>query len=149
MIEDDNDSNWSDDPDSDTSSIASEDLRPVQVSHDILELRLPHVGKRLGHRSLARYYRQNLRPEKLISHGEQTHRLMIEGLSVVGGRGAIGVRKFGERSMMVEMSKRRHAEREARRFRDQREREQFRTGVAFRKTAEYKKYYRGMCSIIG
>jgi hypothetical protein len=74
---------------------------------------------------------------------------MIEGPSVVGGRGAIGVRKFGERSMMVEMSKRRHAEREARRFRDQRERDQFRTGVAFRKTAEYKKYYRGMCSIIG
>jgi hypothetical protein len=74
---------------------------------------------------------------------------MIEGPSVVGGRGAFGVRRFGERSMMVEMSKRRHAERESRRFRDQREREQFRTGVAFRKTAEYKKYYRGTCSIIG
>jgi hypothetical protein len=63
--------------------------------------------------------------------------------TMVGGRGAIGVRKFGERSMMVELSKRRHAERESRRFRDQREREQFRTGVAFRKTAEFKKFYRG------
>ena len=46
--------------------------------------------------------------------------------------------------MMVEISKRRHAEREARRFRDQREKEEFRMQVAFRKTAEYKKYYRGM-----
>jgi pre-60S factor REI1 len=147
-VDDDNDSNWSDDPDSDTSSIASEDLRPVQVTHDILELRLPHLGKRLGHRSLARYYRQNLRPDRVVSSGEATHRLLLEapggGTTAVGGRTAIGVRKFGERSMMVEASKRRHAERESRRFRDQREREQFRTGVAFRKTAEFKKYYRGL-----
>jgi pre-60S factor REI1 len=147
VMDDDNDSNWSDDPDSDTSSIASEDLRPVQVTHDVLELRLPHLGKRLGHRSLARYYRQNLRPEKAISSGEHTHQLMLEapgGATSLGGKVAIGVRKFGERSMMVEASKRRHAERESRRFRDQREREQFRTGVAFRKTAEFKKYYRGI-----
>ena len=145
VVEDDNDANWSDDPDSDTSSIASEDLRPVQVTHDVLGLRLPHVGKRLGHRSLARYYRQNLRPERVVSPGEQTHRLLLEGPGgvTIGGKTAIGVRKFGARSMMVEASKRRHAEREARRFRDQREREQFRTGVAFRKTAEFKKYYRG------
>jgi hypothetical protein len=69
---------------------------------------------------------------------------MIEAPGVTApGRHAIGVRKFGERSMMVEISKRRHAERESRRFRDQREREQFRTGVAFRKTAEFKKFYRG------
>ena len=146
VVEDDNDSSWSDDPDSDTSSIASEDLRPVQVTHDVLELRLPHVGKRLGHRTLARYYRQNLRPERSVSSGEQTHRLLLEGPGgvTVGGKTAIGVRKFGERSMMVEASKRRHAERESRRFRDQREREQFRTGVAFRKTAEFKKYFRGV-----
>ena len=146
VVDDDNDSEWSDDPDDDASSVASEDLRPVQVSHDILELRLPHVGKRLGHRSLARYYRQNLRPEKPISQGENTHRLMIEasGFAGAGARGHIGVRKFGERSMMVEMSKRRHAERESRRFRDQREREQFRTAVAFRKTGEFKKFYRGI-----
>jgi len=144
IVEDDNDSNWSDDPDSDTSSIASDILQPVHTSHDILELRLPHLGKRLGHRSLARYYRQNLRPEKIVTQGEQTHRLMIEGPSVAAGRPAMGVRRFGDRSMMVEVSKRRHAEREARRFRDQREREQFRTGVAFRKTAEFKKYYRGI-----
>jgi len=146
VVEDDNDSSWSDDPDSDTSSIASEDLRPVQVTHDVLELRLPHVGKRLGHRSLARYYRQNLRPERPESSGEQTHRLLLEGPGgvTVGSKTAIGVRKFGERSMMVEASKRRHAERESKRFRDQREREQFRTGVAFRKTAEFKKYYRGV-----
>ena len=144
-VEDDNDSQWSDDPDDDASSVASEDLRPVQVSHDILELRLPHVGKRLGHRSLARYYRQNLRPERVISSGENTHRLMIESSGLKGtGRSAIGMRKFGERSMMVEMSKRRHAERESRRFRDQREREQFRTAVAFRKTGEFKKFYRGI-----
>jgi pre-60S factor REI1 len=144
-VEEDNDSEWSDDPDDDASSVASEDLRPVQVSHDILELRLPHVGKRLGHRSLARYYRQNLRPEKPISSGENTHRLMIEASGLTStGRSAIGVRRFGERSMMVEMSKRRHAEREARRFRDQREREQFRTAVAFRKTGEFKKFFRGI-----
>jgi pre-60S factor REI1 len=146
VIDDDDDPAWSDDPDSDTSSIASEDLQPVQVTHDILELRLPHVGKRLGHRSLARYYRQNLRPEKLFTQGEQTHRLMIEAPTTLGGMGdgkLMGVRKFGERSMMLEVSKRKHAEREARRFRDQREREQFRTGVAFRKTAEFKKFYRG------
>jgi pre-60S factor REI1 len=141
-VDDDNDSQWSDDPESDTSSVASEDLRPIQVSHDILELRLPHLGKRLGHRSLARYYRQNLRPERLESQGEQTHRMITDGPGVAP-RQPIGVRKFGERSMMVEMSKRRHAERESRRFRDQREREQFRTGVAFRKTAEFKKFYRG------
>jgi len=146
VVDDDNDSNWSDDPDSDTSSIASEDLRPVQVTHDVLELRLLHLGKRLGHRSLARYYRQNLRPERDVSSGEQTHRLLLEapgGGVTMGAKTAIGVRKFGERSMMVEASKRRHAERESRRFRDQREREQFRTGVAFRKTAEFKKFYRG------
>lgn len=143
-VDDDDDSQWSDDPEDDASSVASEDLRPVQVSHDILELRLPHAGKRLGHRSLARYYRQNLRPEKVISSGENTHRLMIESSGLTGtGRTAIGVRRFGERSMMVEMSKRRHAERESRRFRDQREREQFRTAVAFRKTGEFKKFYRG------
>jgi len=63
--------------------------------------------------------------------------------TMVGRRGAIGVRKFGERSMMVELSKRRHAERESRRFRDQREQEEFRTGVAFRKTAQFKRFYRG------
>jgi pre-60S factor REI1 len=144
-IEDDNDSEWSDDPDSDTDSIASEDLQPVQITHDDLELRLPHSGKRLGHRSLARYYRQNLRPEKPMSQGEQTHRLMIEHPSLSpGGKNALGVRKFGDRSMMVEASKRRKAERETKKFRDQREREQFRIGIAFRKTAEFKKYYRGM-----
>src|SRR5579871_458593 len=147
VMEDDNNSDWSDDDDN--SSIASEDLLPVQIStHDLLELRLPHAGKRLGHRSLARYYRQNLRPDRHLSQGEQTHRLMIEapGSSALTGgpQQVMGVRKFGERSMMVEASKRRHAEREARKFRDQREREQFRTGVAFRKTAEFKKYYRGM-----
>jgi pre-60S factor REI1 len=147
-VDDDNDSQWSDDPDDDASSVASEDLRPVQVSHDILELRLPHVGKRLGHRSLARYYRQNLRPEKPISSGENTHRLMIEASGLTAPtRGAIGVRRFGERSLMVEMSKRRHAERESRRFRDQREREHFRTAVAFRKTAEFKKFFRGTVSM--
>lgn len=139
VIDDDNDSNWSDDPDSDTTSIASDNLRPVQLEH---ELRLPHSGKRLGHRSLARYYRQNLRPEKAVSAGEQTHRLMIEGVG--GERALVGVRRLGERSMMVEGSRRRFAEKEARRFRDQREREQFRIGVAFRKTAEFKKYFRGM-----
>jgi len=144
IVDDDDDSNWSDDPDSDTSSIASDILQPVHTSHDILELRLPHLGKRLGHRSLARYYRQNLRPEKLVTQGERTHRLMIEGPSLTAGRPAMGVRRFGDRSMLVEVSKRRHAEREARRFRDQREREQFRIGVAFRKTAEFKKYYRGI-----
>ena len=106
------------------------------------------MGKRLGHRSLARYYRQNLRPEKSVSQGEQTHHLMIEGSSAIGRRGAIGVRKFGERSLMVEISKRRHAERELRRFRDQREREQFLTGVAFRKTAEFKKFFRGISTIL-
>jgi pre-60S factor REI1 len=144
-VPEDDDSAWSDEDNSDSSSVASEDLRPVQVSHDMLELRLPHVGKRLGHRSLARYYRQNLRPEKLVTQGENTHRLMIESaVSVPGSRPPLGVRKFGERSMMVEMSKRRHAERESRRFRDQREREQFRIGVAFRKTAEFKKYFRGL-----
>lgn len=147
MVDDDDDPAWSDDPDSDTSSIASEDLRPVHVTHDILELRLPHVGKRLGHRSLARYYKQNLRPEKLFSQGEQTHRLMIEAPTASGGvvdKQVMGLRKFGDRSMMVEISKRRHAEREARRFRDQRELEEFKTGVAFRKTAEFKKFYRGL-----
>ena len=149
IVEDDNDSNWSDDPDSETSSIASDDLRPVQLEHSILELRLPHLGKRLGHRSLARYYRQNLRPEKLVTQGEQTHRLMLEGPTLATGRQAVGMRRFGDRSMMVEVSKRRHAEREARRFRDQREREQFRIGIAFRKTAEYKKYYRGMFCMKG
>jgi hypothetical protein len=144
-VPEDNDSEWSDEDNSDSSSVASEDLRPVQVSHDMLELRLPHVGKRLGHRSLARYYRQHLRPEKLVTQGENTHRLLIEAAGPTPGvRAPIGVRKFGERSMMVEMSKRRHAERESRRFRDQREREQFRIGVAFRKTAEFKKFYRGI-----
>src|SRR5271156_6952449 len=95
VVEDDNDSNWSDDPDSDTSSIASEDLRPVQVTHDVLELRLLHLGKRLGHRSLARYYRQNLRPERDVSSGEQTHRLLLEapgGGVTMGTKTAIGVR---------------------------------------------------------
>src|SRR5580698_1089732 len=96
-VDDDNDSNWSDDPDSDTSSIASDNLRPVQLEH---ELRLPHSGKRLGHRSLARYYRQNLRPEKPLSKGEQTHRLMIEGPG--GERAVVGVRRLGERSMIVD-----------------------------------------------
>jgi hypothetical protein len=144
--DDDNDSNWSDDPDSDTTSIASDDLRPVQLEH---ELRLPHSGKRLGHRSLARYYRQNLRPERVVTAGEQTHRLMIEGPQGSGGRAVVGVRRLGERSMMVDGSKRRFAERESRRFRDQREREQFRIGVAFRKTAEFKKYFRGMCVLEG
>jgi hypothetical protein len=113
----------------------------------MLELRLPHVGKRLGHRSLARYYRQNLRPEKAVSQGEQTHRLMIEGPAGFT-KGVVGVRKFGERSMMVEVSKRRKAEREARRFRDHRKKDEFRTEVAFRKTAEFKKYYRGISPII-
>ena len=150
IIEDDNNPEWSDDDSA--SSIASEDLTPVQIStHDLLELRLPHVGKRLGHRSLARYYRQNLRPERPVTQGEQTHRLMIEGpgsTMLAGGKHPIGVRKFGERSLMVEASKRRHAEREAKRFRDQREREQFRIGIAFRKTAEFKKFYRGMVSAV-
>jgi pre-60S factor REI1 len=148
VIEDDNDSEWSDDYDSDASSVASEDLGRVQITHDLLELRLPHVGKRLGHRSLARYYRQNLRPEKTLSQGEQTHRLMIEapGVSPGAPKKPFGIRKFGELSMMVEISKRRHAEREARRFRDQREKEDFRSGLALRKTAEFKKYYRGTIS---
>ena len=114
----------------------------------MLELRLPHVGKILGHRSLARYYRQNLRPERIIAQGEQTHRLMIEGpTNTVNSRQVVGIRKFGEKSMMVEASKRRQAEREARRFKDQKEREEFRIGVAFRKTAEFKKYYRGTATV--
>lgn len=144
VVDDDNDSEWSD---ADDDSIASEDIHSVQLStHDLLELRLPHAGKRLGHRSLARYYRQNLRPDRPISQGEHTHRLLIEApgsTALIGGKQPIGMRKFGERSMMVETSKRRHAEREAKKFRDQRNRENFRIGVAFRKTAEFKKYYRG------
>jgi pre-60S factor REI1 len=149
VVDDDNDSAWSDADDD--SSVASEDIHSVQLSpHDLLELRLPHSGKRLGHRSLARYYKQKLRPTRPISQGEQTHRLLIEApgsRALMHGKQPMGVRKFGERSMHVETSKRRHAEREAKKFRDQREREQFRIGIAFRKTAEFKKYYRGKLEI--
>jgi pre-60S factor REI1 len=145
VVEDDNDSNWSDDDSA--SSIASEDLQQVHLSRqDILELRLPHVGKVLGHRSLARYYRQNLRPTRVLRAGDQTHQLAIEdgpAHTLGASKAVIGVRKFGERSMMVEAAKRRHVEREARRFRDHRKREQQIMQIEFRRTAEHKSHYRG------
>ncbi|GMF63709.1 unnamed protein product [[Candida] boidinii] len=54
----------------DSASIASEDL-PQEISYvNGHELHLP-TGQVVGHRSLARYYRQNVKPEKELSEGHE------------------------------------------------------------------------------
>ncbi|KAH3675515.1 hypothetical protein WICMUC_002604 [Wickerhamomyces mucosus] len=57
--------------DDDVEEEEEEDL-PQQVSYnDGVELHLPN-GTRVGHRSLARYYRQNLRPDQVLTEGQGT-----------------------------------------------------------------------------
>ncbi|OWB86605.1 hypothetical protein B5S33_g5310 [[Candida] boidinii] len=59
------------DEDDDNVTIASEDL-PQEISYvNGHELHLP-TGQVVGHRSLARYYRQNVKPEKELSEGHGT-----------------------------------------------------------------------------
>jgi pre-60S factor REI1 len=76
------DGDWEDIDDEDGSVVGSgededededeDEELPQQVSYDDgVELHLP-TGVKVGHRSLARYFRQNLRPETILSEGQGT-----------------------------------------------------------------------------
>jgi pre-60S factor REI1 len=72
------DGDWEDIDDEEGFVVGSDDDEeeeeelPQQVSYDDgVELHLP-TGVKVGHRSLARYFRQNLRPETILSEGQGT-----------------------------------------------------------------------------
>lgn len=64
---------WEDVEDGDPSSDVeqNEELPQHLLYDDGVELHLP-TGVKVGHRSLQRYYRQNLKPEKILSEGQGT-----------------------------------------------------------------------------
>ncbi|CCC68829.1 hypothetical protein NCAS_0B07450 [Naumovozyma castellii] len=69
---DDNDEEWEDVDSEEEKEDEEEDEAPQEyLYHDNVELHLP-TGIRVGHRSLQRYYKQDLRPEKELTEGQGT-----------------------------------------------------------------------------
>ncbi len=71
---DENEDEWEDveGEEADEGSDDEEEELPQEVSYnDGIELHLPS-GVKIGHRSLARYYRQNLKPETVLTEGQGT-----------------------------------------------------------------------------
>ncbi|AMD19291.1 HBR390Cp [Eremothecium sinecaudum] len=67
----DDEGEW-EDVDSDYEGSDSEELLPQDILyHDGIELYLP-TGVKVGHRSMQRYYRQNIKPERELSEGQGT-----------------------------------------------------------------------------
>ncbi|AGO12196.1 AaceriAEL165Cp [[Ashbya] aceris (nom. inval.)] len=65
------DDQWEDvDSDADSDS-GDEELPQELIYHDGVELHLP-TGVKVGHRTLQRYYRQNLKPERELTEGQGT-----------------------------------------------------------------------------
>ncbi|CCH42056.1 Zinc finger protein [Wickerhamomyces ciferrii] len=68
----DDDGEWEDVEEASGDEDEEDEELPQEVSYnDGIELHLPS-GVKVGHRSLARYYRQNLRPEVVLSEGQGT-----------------------------------------------------------------------------
>ncbi|QLQ78473.1 hypothetical protein HG537_0A07200 [Torulaspora globosa] len=66
-----NDEDWEDVESGDEEASEDEDIPQDYIYHDGVELHLP-TGIKVGHRSLQRYYRQNLRPEVELTEGQGT-----------------------------------------------------------------------------
>lgn len=62
---------WEDVDSADDGVESEEDLPQEALYHDGVDLHLP-TGIKVGHRSLQRYYKQNLKPEKILSEGQGT-----------------------------------------------------------------------------
>lgn len=62
---------WVDIDDEDVSSENDDELSQQSLYHDGIELHLP-TGIKVGHRSLQRYYKQNLRPDTILTEGQGT-----------------------------------------------------------------------------
>ncbi|CUS21092.1 LAQU0S02e05688g1_1 [Lachancea quebecensis] len=68
----DDDGEWEDvDSDDDGEQASDEDLPQDYIYNDGVELHLP-TGVKVGHRSLQKYYRQNLKPESVLTEGQGT-----------------------------------------------------------------------------
>lgn len=69
--EENNDEDWEDVDSVDDESIGEDDIPEDTLYHDGVELHLP-TGIKIGHRSLQRYYKQNLKPELVLKEGQGT-----------------------------------------------------------------------------
>lgn len=65
-----NDEDW-EDVDEDQDEGSDQELPEEVLYHDGIELHLP-TGVKVGHRSLMKYYRQNLKPESEVTEGQGT-----------------------------------------------------------------------------
>lgn len=137
----------SDDEDSDTES--EDELPPPQITYGDtpFELVLPN-GTRLGHRSLARYYKQRFSLVAPASGDPNSGAALVRKLlqdknsALVPARGG-GFGAFGNGTEVVKARNRgeaREAGRHVREFRDQRRREEFRTRIGF--IHNHQKHYR-------
>lgn len=62
---------WEDVDSEEEEAVGDEDIPEDYLYHDGIELHLP-TGIKVGHRSLQRYYKQNLRPEVELTEGQGT-----------------------------------------------------------------------------
>lgn len=67
---DDDDEDW-EDVTGNEEEVSDEEIPEDAVYHDGIELHLP-TGFKVGHRSLMKYYRQNLKPESEVTEGQGT-----------------------------------------------------------------------------
>lgn len=122
-----------DDDDDDDSSIASAELGPLATDY---ELHLPS-GVTVGHRSLARYYRQNLRPRPFSTPsngGALVHRQIAD-------RAQLARQIEVDRSIAgVDRGRKQWSKKHIGTFADMRRREEFKTAVGFK--ANNQKHFR-------
>ncbi|KAH7104282.1 C2H2 type zinc-finger-domain-containing protein [Auriculariales sp. MPI-PUGE-AT-0066] len=118
----------------------------LPLQDDPFELRL-RGGQRIGHRSLARYYKQNLIPLPRAPEDPHAPKALVKSLmsdkssALVPARGGFGA--FGNGMQVVKArnaGEAWHAGDHVRQHRDQKRREEFRTRVAF--IANHQKHFR-------
>lgn len=66
-----NEEDWEDVEEDDEDDDSDDDQTEDAIYHDGIELHLP-TGVKVGHRSLMKYYRQNLKPEHEVTEGQGT-----------------------------------------------------------------------------
>ncbi|PWN21114.1 hypothetical protein BCV69DRAFT_282611 [Microstroma glucosiphilum] len=122
-----------DTPSDDDGESEYEAARPLHYGDSELELVLPS-GARLGHRSLARYYRQTLfsTPASVGTSGGTVARRLIDSGRANGRNSALTVKdRNGGEVKARNRGEAREAKRHIREFRDSQKREQYMTRVAF------------------
>ncbi|EEB08539.1 ribosome biogenesis protein [Schizosaccharomyces japonicus yFS275] len=136
VVDDDHDEEWEDASSDSDDSIDSVDADRYLIADDV-ELQLPS-GARVGHRSLARYFRQNLRSSSVVSAGASVHQDVAQRAmsgAALAKRNAVETGLAGVRD-----GRKDYSASHINTFQDQRRREDFKTKMGLKNNN--KKHFR-------